>query len=174
MARNTGPDKATRELVSERDGWRCLRCGESYDPWPGFQLHHRRPRGSGGSTADDVNSPANIVTLHSQCHDWAESRRAHARADGFLVPQGMDPATVPLRRFDGVWVYLGHDGLTYEQPSLLDAFWAGWSAHDEYKRVGAGTGVNFGRQAFERLIPAPADMKTFLDEVEARQRGEAS
>lgn len=61
--RSTRPlDKRTkRELVHERDGDRCLRCGATES----LTLDHVRPRSKGGS--DRV---ANLQTLCQPCNNW--------------------------------------------------------------------------------------------------------
>lgn len=57
----SGPTKATRALVWERDAGRCARCGLPITrEW---SLHHRVPRGAGGSRRPELNSPANLVLL---------------------------------------------------------------------------------------------------------------
>lgn len=56
----------------------------------------------GGSKAADTNRPSNILFLSPDSHIWAESHRAEALELGFLVPQGVDPATVPVHLLRGV------------------------------------------------------------------------
>lgn len=72
----------------------------------GCEVHHRRPRASGGSSAADTNTPANLVLVCVDCHRWAESHRERARADGWLVRQGSDPAAVPVLVYGGRAVLL--------------------------------------------------------------------
>jgi len=95
VTRRTGPSAAVRDEVYERAGYRCERCGDADGP---FEVHHRRPRGMGGSRREDTNSPANLLLLCTRCHLWTESNRATALERGYLVPQGQDPATVPVIR----------------------------------------------------------------------------
>jgi len=87
----TGPDLATRQLVADRDMRRCVRCGG-----PGQQIHHRKPRGMGGTSDPAINSPANLVLLCLDCHAYIESHRAEACADGWLVGREADPEMVPV------------------------------------------------------------------------------
>lgn len=90
MRRNTGPTPETRLAVLMRDGYRCVQCGEALEfVW---ECHHRRPRGMGGSRDPQTNSPANLIALHPDCHQWIESRREEALENGWLVPQGKNPA----------------------------------------------------------------------------------
>jgi 5-methylcytosine-specific restriction protein A len=104
--RATGPTAKVRALVYERDGYSCRRCGDVDGP---YALHHRRPRAAGGSRREDTNLPSNLLLLCEQCHLDVESKRDVSRAFGFLVRQGDDPATVPVRTVNG-WVLLHADG----------------------------------------------------------------
>lgn len=109
--RTTGPSTATRELVRWRDRDRCRRCGA-----PTWQIHHRQPRGMGGTRDPRVNSPANLVLLCGTgvtgCHGWVESHRALAREQGWLVSQWADPVDVPI-------VHMGHVTYLTEQGQAL-------------------------------------------------------
>jgi 5-methylcytosine-specific restriction endonuclease McrA len=52
-----------RGRVGDRDGWRCVKCGE-----PAKTIHHvvHRPKGEPGPTAADVDS--NCECLCGKCH----------------------------------------------------------------------------------------------------------
>lgn len=116
--RSTGPSPAVRELVWERDGGCCVRCGSygGVHAFPPHQIHHRRPRGMGGSRQGDTNSPANLIMLCSACHCEVESHRLEALAFGYVVRQGGDdPVTIPIS-YCGRWVLLTHDGQIKECP----------------------------------------------------------
>lgn len=105
---------ATKRLIRDRDGNRCVLCGV----WvgEGGQIHHRRARGMGGSRDPLTSSPANGLTLcggpfnGSQCHEHIESHRTWALDHGFLVRQGVDPASVAVVVDVRVGWWLGHDG----------------------------------------------------------------
>ena len=86
--RRTGPNQATRNIVYGRDQMRCQLEGCPDGP---HQIQHRRARGMGGSTAEDVNSPANLVLLCEACHRHVEAHPEGALATGFRVRQGKDP-----------------------------------------------------------------------------------
>lgn len=105
--RGTGPSTRTRELVAERAGYCCEICGLSLHngtTWTEpYSVHHRRPRGAGGSRDAATNSPANLLLLCGSgitgCHGRVERDRSTAYVFGWLVRQGHDPETVP------VWVW---------------------------------------------------------------------
>jgi hypothetical protein len=98
-----------RENVLARSGGVCECCGlERYE-----SLHHRTPRGMGGSTDPALNSPANIVAVCGHgtagCHGKIEVSRAVATEYGWLVPRGQDPGTAPIL-YRGVWCVLAPGG----------------------------------------------------------------
>jgi len=98
MARQKMP-AATVDTVRRRSQNRCERCGT--DDALRWSLHHRKPRGMGGSKDPAINSPANIVLLCGSgttgCHGWIESHRAEAYTDGLLVYRIDDPAEMEVR-----------------------------------------------------------------------------
>lgn len=95
---------ATFEKVWVRDKGCCVRCSTELVGARGlsWSVHHRRPRGSGGTKLKWVNLPANLILLCGSgttgCHGWVESHRAFARASGWLVPlNGVRlPSEVPV------------------------------------------------------------------------------
>jgi hypothetical protein len=101
----------TVEAVHKRSQKRCERCGT--DQALRYSLHHRKPRGMGGSKDPAINSPANILLLCGSgtegCHGWVESNRMEAYADGLLVYRIDDPAETPVTLRYGT-VYLDDVG----------------------------------------------------------------
>jgi 5-methylcytosine-specific restriction enzyme A len=100
-----------RERVRERAGrvgpWVCCeRCGEWADT---IEVHHRRPRGMGGSRATDTNLVTNALALCPACHRHIEDHRDEAHAYGWLVAPGDDPADIPVVRRQ-MWARLLPDG----------------------------------------------------------------
>lgn len=93
---STGPTGRTRTVVkhrSERMGWPlCERCGRE----PVQHIHHRRPRGAGGSRRPDTNLPSNLLGLGVNCHTHVESHREEAYENGWLVRQSASPREVPV------------------------------------------------------------------------------
>lgn len=105
--RRTGPDEKTRAIVWQRDLGNCAACGCYLAGW--FDVHHRRPRGMGGSRRPDTNSPANLMLLCTEHHERTERDRRESRDRGLLVRQGVDPSTVPVQTWRGL-IYLDHEG----------------------------------------------------------------
>lgn len=112
--RDTGPSAVTKELLWERAGGRCEICGR---PVTGqeFSRHHRRARGSGGTSLDWVNDVANLLLLCGSattpdgCHRLVETQRHLAYANGWAISlHATGPATqVPallFHHFDPVYL----------------------------------------------------------------------
>ena len=107
-----------RRLILDRDDCACTLCGVlvvnpvTYSPLRDYSLQHRRARGMGGSRDKATASPANGVTLcgHATspdgCHALVEAKPQWALSRGYRVPQGLDPATVPLWHHELGWVLL--------------------------------------------------------------------
>ena len=104
-----------RGLIQDRAKHRCELCGTPLRE--AGQIHHRRPRGMGGTKNPESRSAANGLYLHLKCHQVIEQNRSDAREYGWIVPQGLNPRDVPVRLHHG-WVLLNEDG-TYQ--TLADA-----------------------------------------------------
>lgn len=105
--RDTGASREIRTAVVARSQVRghpsCERCGAA----PPEQIHHRKPRRLGGTRDPQANQPANLVAICAGCHLAIEMHRSRAYAEGWLVPDGNDPAETAVfyrRR----WVHLDH------------------------------------------------------------------
>jgi hypothetical protein len=106
----------TRRLILDRDDCSCALCGIlvanpiDYSPLREYSLQHRRARGAGGSRDKATSSPANGVVLCgdgvSGDHGYVETHPQWALSRGYRVPQGLDPATVPLWHHALGWVLL--------------------------------------------------------------------
>jgi len=116
----TGATPGVVRTVFTRDEGCCARCGSAITGERGrdWSVHHRRPRGSGGSRIGWVNSAANLVLLCGSgttgCHGHIESHRTESYEAGFLVSQnGIHTAMdVPIRHSIHGRVYLCEDGTT--------------------------------------------------------------
>lgn len=79
-------------------------------------VHHRRPRGMGGTRRLDTNTAANGLSACRTCHRHVESHRAWAYVNGFLLHQHQDPLQVPVwwrcvtTRAGKQWRFLDNDG----------------------------------------------------------------
>lgn len=106
--KNTGPSPLVRTEVIFRDHMSCRRCGAT----PGSQIHHRAPRGRGGTKTPWINGKANLVLLCATCHDHIERNRAEAYDTGWLIRRtGNDlPEEVPLTDLTGATFSLTDDG----------------------------------------------------------------
>ena len=101
----------------QRDGYACIRCGKAE-----LQLHHRRPRGMGGTEREETNQPQNLISLCLRCHTWVERHRSDAITAGWLVQQLDDPATVAcLVDRQSRYVYLTADGSYVDEPGVPTA-----------------------------------------------------
>jgi hypothetical protein len=101
-----------RAEVTGRSQGRCELCGRNR----AAHWHHRCNRSQGGSW-----SPANGLHLCPPCHHRVTVEPRWAYAEGLLVPEGQDPATVPVRLEHPVylawWYLLDHDGgLRFAEP----------------------------------------------------------
>ena len=127
VARPTGPDKLTVEVVIHRDRGQCAWCGgritgERSIDW---SVGHRRPRRMGGDPRPDTNSPANLILLHgdgvSGCHGALESQRAVAYDRGMLLHDTDTPSRRPVEHAVHGWVYLSDDGEAVTEPPVMSA-----------------------------------------------------
>lgn len=102
-------EPATRDAVQNRSCGICETCGKQR----ATDMHHRIPRSVGGGW-----HPSNIVHVCRGCHDWFEqsAHREEAGQRGFLLHSSVDPATVPIRRFNGIATLLS-DNVTPPRPA---------------------------------------------------------
>lgn len=132
----TGPSKAVRRQVIERDQGRCVVTGsfvvepDTLRPHAQYSLQHRVARGMGGSKAPDINSPVNLLLVEGTgttgAHGRIETQRAWARTRGFAVPSWRNPAEVPVLHWLHSWSWLTPDGwvpLTQAELWLQAAAW---------------------------------------------------
>lgn len=95
---NEIPTKA-REVVRERQGGQCARCGNTYTA-----LHHRMRRREGGHGYE------NLVGLCDTCHKFVHGSPKVAQEYGYIIPTHVeDVSTVPLKSFMG-WVLFDKRG----------------------------------------------------------------
>lgn len=113
------PSLKTISDITERDQGRCALCGGFVSGSRGYDwsVHHRRPRGMGGSRKSDINNHANLILLDGSgttgCHGRVESLRDAAIELGYLVRLNSveRPEDIPiLHKAHGGWVFLTADG----------------------------------------------------------------
>lgn len=103
---------SVKEIIYERDGGRCFRCGEGLS-WGEGNVHHRQAGGMGGSKNDKRKGlPSNGLTLCAGCHAYIESNAPDVWDNGWKVKQGTDPRTVLVLQWNG-WRSLDPDGGIY-------------------------------------------------------------
>lgn len=117
MSRVTAPSQSTVETVLARDRQACARCGVTLTGprGLGWSIHHRVPRGMGGTKRRDINSASNLAALCGSgttgCHGWIEQNRAEGIKTGFLVSKfGPVAEKVPVWHFQYGQVFLLPDG----------------------------------------------------------------
>lgn len=125
--RSTGPRAVERLVIVARAGGSCELCGVpvafvdddgQVTPLAAYSIHHRQPRGMGGTSDLAANSATNLLLLcgtgTSGCHGLVETQRALAIEHGWLVPRPTNPADIPVLLFFGDRVYLTPNG-TYSE-----------------------------------------------------------
>ena len=60
------------------------------------EIHHRRPRGMGGTKKPEANLASNGLAACRTCHLRCEAMRNWARENGFVLWQSDNPAEVPV------------------------------------------------------------------------------
>lgn len=106
---------STRALIWERDQGRCFRCGVYLQYGMGwYSIHHRIPRGMGGSKDERLSEASNLLLLcgtgTTGCHGHIERNRDEALEDGWLVRRHDDPAEKAVIRWRKQWVRLTNEG----------------------------------------------------------------
>lgn len=120
--RYTGPSSAVVDAVLERACYCCEVCGSPCADQRGtdWSMHHRRPRGMGGTRWTGINLPSNLMLVCGSgttlCHGAIENYRAGAVAAGWLVLSRTDPATAPVLITRDRWLYLDHVGGYSDDP----------------------------------------------------------
>ncbi len=127
MTRQTTP-QAVADLVLERDGGRCVRCGAHVgegERGRDYSIHHRRIKGMGGDKRPTTDRPPNLIVLCgdgvSQCHGYVHLEgRKDADLHGWIIPRVLErPDWEPLLYTcaDGErrWMFLTDDGQLSER-----------------------------------------------------------
>lgn len=96
-----------RRLIEQRAKGFCEYCALPLGR--NAHLHHRQPRGIGGTSTETAGQACNALRVHPQCHAKIEANREEAYRKGWLVRKPLHPATVPVWRW-GNWTILHLDG----------------------------------------------------------------
>lgn len=118
---NRLPQK-TRELVYDRDDYRCVCCGTPIEGRP-HSVAHRKRRSQGGR-----HVLSNLLTFLGCGSNPGDPDDHHARIDsrrnpgdeekGYTCRSWQDPATVSVTYWTGTQVWLSDDdGMSYEAPA---------------------------------------------------------
>lgn len=164
--------KQIRRQVIQRDEGRCVITGEylvdpdTLEPLTQYSIHHRRPRGMGGSKDPVTDSPENLLLVSGTgttgSHGWIESHRSHALDEGYIVPRWQDPAIVPVKHRLYGWAWPTPDGVWI--PAVVGGQWI----HGSYTRVLAdlrGIPIDPTDPDFIRLTTAMYDVVTPLGAI---------
>lgn len=118
--------QTVRHAFYEREGERCFVCRRPLrweDRGMGWSAHHRKPRGSGGTSDVRIASITNCLIVCGSgttgCHGRIERNREVALRIGLLIPRNATtnefaPAAVRVRRLDGSWWLLTESGRAVE------------------------------------------------------------
>lgn len=95
MPRPTGFPRPVIELVTARSQNYC-ECMSTGCTLIAEHIHHRRPKGLGGTRRPESQWASNALHVCLRCHLKIHAMPTWSRTHGFLVRQADDPATVPL------------------------------------------------------------------------------
>lgn len=105
-----------RRTVLARSAGLCERCARWLANIPA-DIHHRRPRGMGGTSKPEIHQPANLLALCRDCHRWVEENRALALEQGWLISQHdtREPYEIPIYAH-GSWYLVNLEWHPYDIP----------------------------------------------------------
>lgn len=97
----------TRLIVIQRAGYLCEKCLGPLGTLEGMSVHHRRPRGMGGTKRPGINEAENLLALCGSgttgCHGRIEANRAESYSRGLLLRTGANAHTTPYLDDRGDW-----------------------------------------------------------------------
>jgi 5-methylcytosine-specific restriction endonuclease McrA len=100
--------------VLDRDDLTCVRCGKPAH-LAHYSIHHRKPRGMGGSRDPRINGKANLLLLCGSgtdgCHGHVEAHREWALANGYLLRDVADAPLTPVLTYAGWRLFDDHGGI---------------------------------------------------------------
>jgi len=140
-----------RRVITHRALGRCELCGLTKMR---MQIHHRRPRGMGGSTTGWVGEPPNGLLLCEACHRRVENNREWAYAKGLLVRSGRYPVEVPVLSWDGWLLLLAADPW---KAYVTEDQWLALDTRDAHLWEPVVVGVP-GQEVGQGVVPHPEDL----------------
>lgn len=105
--RRTGPTETVKDLVYQRDGGRCVRCGSLHR----LTIHHRVNRSMGGARESWINEAHNLLLACEPCNGWFEDNPRESYEAGWKVRRPQLPDGVEVRYADGQAYRLTPDGV---------------------------------------------------------------
>jgi 5-methylcytosine-specific restriction endonuclease McrA len=119
--RDTGPDRATRAKVYEREGGMCASCGRHLGEQDWKSIQHRVRRQVGGNGLENLILLCGSATSPG-CHRKAEDRSEEMHFRGYWLRSDEDPRLVPVMLFSehgsGITAWLTADGqYSFEAPA---------------------------------------------------------
>lgn len=109
------PSSETCEIVDQRDGRSCVRCGKSLYTVYGAR-HHRKLRSQ--ATKAEKHTASNLIDVCEDCHRWIHMHPAEAYGHGYLVHSYDDPHKIPVEHSKWGKCFLWDDGgaMTIPEP----------------------------------------------------------
>lgn len=117
-------DRDTRNAVWDRAKGLCEITGAPLGPREsdGWECHHRRNKGMGGTSRDNADDLSNLLALTPKIHNGGprsvHGSRTWAEEHGYLIPKhAPHPGLWPVKLLGRYWVILGDDGQYYPLPA---------------------------------------------------------
>lgn len=107
------PSREVCEIVDNRDGRSCVRCGRSLYTVVGAR-HHRKLRRQASKA--EKHTASNLIDVCEACHEWIHANPALAYEHGYLVHSYYDPHIVPIDHAKWGTCYLWDDGTVGDEP----------------------------------------------------------
>ena len=107
------PSREVCDIVDNRDGRSCARCGKSLYSVVGAR-HHRKLRSQASKT--EKHTVSNLIRT---CHEWIHANPMLAYEHGYLVHSYADPREVPIDHVKWGTCYLWNDGTVATIPETL-------------------------------------------------------
>lgn len=140
--------RANREIIIWRSDGVCEICAHAR----ATNMHHRRPRGMGGTTRN-IHTPAWILHVCGSgttgCHGYIEGNRTLAYRNGWLLRANQIPATTPAWIRGTGFVILNDDG-------RYEPWGSAWEKPDTKAMPGAPSeGSSYPRDPWSATFAGP-------------------